>query len=113
MKAEAASQIVEDGVVVSTRCDQCRLMYGERNPPQEPPCETCWVDVMPENIDALRIFNMVQNQFIMAMGGPIAINQTAIHPLMELYGIKDKKRCFEKVLKLAEVRLEEVNKKDK
>ena len=49
MEAEASSLIVDDdGVVISTRCDQCRVMYSERNPPGEPPCSECWVDVMLE-----------------------------------------------------------------
>jgi len=54
---------------------------------------------MPENADAERIFNIVQDQLIFAgMGGPVSINQMAIHAAMDLYGIADKQICFEKVL---------------
>ena len=112
MELEASSQVVVDGVVVSTRCDQCRLMYSERNPPGEPPCEACWVETDPKNIDALKIFNIVRNQFIMGTGGPIDINQIAIHSAMELYGIKNRQKCFIKVLQLAQQRISDINKKD-
>ena len=36
----------------------------------------------------------------MGMGGPVSFCQTAIHGAMELYNVKNKKRCFEKLLTL-------------
>jgi len=113
MEAEASSLIVDDdGVVISTRCDQCRVMYSERNPPGEPPCSECYVDVMLENVEALQIFNIVQDQFIMGMGGPVAINHMAIHSAMALYSVKDRKSCFRKVLTLANRKIKEINSKN-
>jgi hypothetical protein len=35
------------------------------------------------------------------MGTPYGINQVAVHEAMRLYGVEDKKNCFEKVLLLA------------
>lgn len=32
------------------------------------------------------------------MGGPVAINQMAIHAAMDLYDVVDRQTCFEKVL---------------
>jgi hypothetical protein len=113
MEAEASSRIVVDGEVISTRCDQCRIAYSERNPPEDPPCHTCWVDPLPANRDALKIYNLVQDQFIMGFGGPVAINQNAIHRNMDLYEVKDKVRCFEKVLVLSNRRINEIAKKSK
>ena len=45
----------------------------------------------------------VQDQYIVGMGGAVAINQLAIHAAMELYEIEDKKTCFEKVVMLTRV----------
>jgi hypothetical protein len=110
MEAEASSLVVDDnGMVVSTRCDQCQEMYAERNPPGEPPCESCWVDVMPCNVEALRIYNLVQDQFIMGMGGPVAINHMAVHSAMELEEVKERKACFRKVLALANRKISKIN----
>lgn len=40
----------------------------------------------------------VQDQYIVGMGGAVAINQMAIHAAMDLYEIEDRKTCFEKVV---------------
>jgi len=65
---------------------------------------------MPENEDAERIFFMVQDQYIMGgMGGPIALNQIAIHEAMSLYGIMDKQDTFEKVLTLSRYFIAKMN----
>ena len=75
-------------------------MYADRNPPQDQPCGSCRVELMPENADAYGIFRTVRYQFIMGFSGPVDINHSAIHEAMRLYGIEDKKKCFEKVLTL-------------
>ena len=38
----------------------------------------------------------------MGPAGPIDVNHEAIHRAMELYEIKDKRACFEKVLVMAQ-----------
>lgn len=40
----------------------------------------------------------VQDQYIVGMGGAVAVNQMAIHAAMELYQIEDRRTCFEKVV---------------
>jgi len=40
----------------------------------------------------------VRDQYIMSMGGAVAINQMAVHAAMDLYQIEDRKTCFEKVV---------------
>ena len=40
----------------------------------------------------------VQDQYIVGMGGAVAINQMAIHAAMDLYQIEDRRACFEKVV---------------
>lgn len=57
---------------------------------------------MEENADAMMIFGLVQRQVIIApMGEVIDIDHKAIHEAMRLYGIRDRRDCFEKVLRLA------------
>jgi hypothetical protein len=76
-------------------------MYHGRIPPEEPPCETCRELPLKENEDALRIFYVVSNQFIMGFNGPVEICHQAIHEAMKLYRIRNRKECFEKVLTLS------------
>ena len=57
---------------------------------------------MEENADAMMIFGIVQGQVIIApMGGVVDIDHKAIHEAMRLYGIRDRRECFRKVLRLA------------
>ena len=95
-----------DGTTLSA-CDRCRLDYGEK----EPPCETCWVDLMPENEDAIRIFNLVRYQLVMASGGAVDLLHEAIHRAMELYQVRNRRECFEKVLTLGRWWIPKVNEK--
>ena len=61
-------------------------------------CKKCLPDIMPENEDALTVYLAVQDQLIVGMGGPVALNQMAIHPVMELYEIEFRADCFDKVV---------------
>jgi hypothetical protein len=54
---------------------------------------------------------MVQNQFIFGPGGPVDINHLAIHAAMDLFEIKNRQQCFEKVLRLARWWLERITEK--
>ena len=71
-------------------------MHEKRTPPEEPPCVTCRIDPMAENRDALRVFFVVRNQFIMGFNGPITLNHLAIDAAMNREGIGGK-ACFEKI----------------
>jgi len=81
-------------------CARCQQLKGERFDPED--CKVCVPDSLPENEDAHRIFWAVRKQYIMSWNGPIDINHEAIHKAMDLYEIKDKKDCFEKVTAIAE-----------
>lgn len=76
-------------------------MYRKRVPSGEPPCSNCRIEPREENEDALRVFFAIHWQFIMGPRGPVDINHLAIHATMDLYGIKKRRECFEKVLILA------------
>ena len=97
---QASSRVeLEDGTII-TKCGQCREIYSERIPPEEPPCDTCRVEPMEENLDAFKIFGIARAQFIMGANGPIEINHLAIDAAIKREGIEDKD-CFNKVLALS------------
>ena len=47
------------------------------------------------------------------MGGPIAINQIAIHAAMDLYQVEHREDCFDKVVNAARVLMQEDAEKQK
>ena len=95
------------------QCDGCREIYGRRDPPEDPPCDTCREEVLIENRDAVMIFNIIKNQFIMGASGPVDVNHQAIHEAMRLYRIRQRRECFEKVLLLCNWRVAKIlNRRD-
>jgi hypothetical protein len=88
-------------VEYAPQCDGCKETYSRKNPPEEPPCEICREEPFEENRDAVRIFSVIKNQLILGFGGPIDINHMAIHEAMKLYKIKNKRECFEKILRIS------------
>ena len=83
-------------------------MYAERTPPGDPPCITCREVPEEGNEEALGIFFLVRNQLIMGSGGPVDLNHLAVYSAMDLYQVKNRIECFEKVLKLASFWIGEV-----
>jgi len=104
---EASSRIeLSDGTVL-TRCDQCRIMWAERNErgiEGEPQCDGCKVDLREENIDAAKVFLSVRNQVIFYFNGEhnreYDINHTAIWAYIDHYpkAIEKPFELFELVL---------------
>jgi len=92
-------------------CEACCEDYGERIPPAKPPCDTCRPEFIEENQDAIRIFFLIRGQLIMGAESAIDIMHEPIHKAMKLYKIKNKKECFEKVLKMSQFWLKSVRKK--
>lgn len=89
---------LEDGTVL-TRCDNCRQAHSERTPPTDPPCSECRVDLLEENEETARIFNLVRNQVITAGPDnmPIDLNYGTVLDIMDLYGVTDKRYVLESV----------------
>jgi hypothetical protein len=46
------------------------------------------------------------------MGGPVAINQVAVHAAMELYQVNDPLDCFEKVVRLSGYFIQKIREKE-
>ena len=77
-------------------------MYGRRQPPQEPPCDQCRVELADENdIDAL-VYMLTRRQVVtMGMSGQIVdISIPAVKIAMDLYGVKDQAACLTRIRKL-------------
>jgi hypothetical protein len=77
-------------------------MYGRRDPPQEPPCHHCRVDLAPENDTEAAVYMMTRRQVVTAgMSGQIVdISIPAVKIAMDLLGVKDQVSCLNRVRKL-------------
>lgn len=92
-------------------------MYAERTPPgDEPPCETCRVELSEENEDVARIFQMVRGQVITRFNGQadviVDLNHVAVWAAIDAYGVKDRIGMFERILKMFYRFLEEQKKSE-
>jgi len=83
-------------------CDTCRAVKAEYG--KVPDCDKCLADIPPldfANVDALRVWNLVQDQTIVAADGQVvAINHLAVWRIIDEYEIKDRIKTFEKVLRI-------------
>jgi len=77
---------------------------------KDPPCETCRIDPMEENADAIRIFFPIRNQLIMYGEVPIDLNHLAVDAAMKREGVESKE-CFNKILALGQWWIERNRKK--
>ena len=64
-------------------CDDCRelkKLYGK-----EPSCEKCLPEILPENVDAMRVFNECRSQLILSpvSGFPIDVNILAVDQVVK------------------------------
>lgn len=76
-------------------------MYGQRQPPQEPPCKQCRVVLQDENETVGQIYMLTRRQIITAgMGQAVDISIPAVKIAMDLYGVKDQMSCLNRVRKL-------------
>jgi len=58
----------------------------------------CQPVILPRNREAWRIYQTAQTQVVTAgMGDVIGINFNALEFVMELYGVENRRECFEKV----------------
>ena len=97
----ASSRIILDDGRELTKCDQCRQMHAERNPPTVPPCDECWVDLAQENQEAAAIYQLCRGQIRTRNNGQydevIDLDYSAVKMILDLYGVRDQRAVFEKV----------------
>lgn len=82
-----------DGRVLSA-CEWCWLDRPERAIPGNAKCESCRVQLVDENNDAARIFQLVRGQKL--SNGDLS--HLAVWAAIDGYGIKDRVGCFEKCM---------------
>lgn len=82
-------------------CPGCREIYAERDPPGDPPCETCQVELFEENQNAAAVYMACRGQVITrGMDGVIVdINHLAVDAAIDRNGVKDRRRVFDQVVK--------------
>ncbi len=73
----------------------CKEIWNKKN--EEPPCDTCVEPLFEENVDAIRVYFLIQNQLIIAEGKIIDLNFCAVKDAMDMFQILDQKKCYEKV----------------
>lgn len=79
-------------------CPDCREMYAAKDPPEDPPCDGCLVELMQENREAAAVYMAVRGQVVTAgMGTVIDISLPAIKIEMDLQGVMDQRRVKERV----------------
>ena len=83
---------------------------------KEPNCFNCCpVELAPENEMPFLIWQQTRNQLIMAGmdGTPIDIHIPAVKIVMDLYGVGDSRRVFDKVLIAARSEIHAIHEKKK
>lgn len=66
-----------------------------RNPPEEPPCDTCRVDLLEENAEAAKIYLTVQGQVRTVGDTVIDLDHVALWQAIDRYEVKKPLRVFE------------------
>lgn len=102
--SQASSTIEYDDGTIFTKCDLCREMWQERNSrgvDGSPPCDTCRVELMPDNEEAAKIYLMTRRQVITAgmEGRAIDIFIPSVESAMRVCKVIDQERCLMKVMK--------------
>ncbi len=85
-------------------CEATFDLSGGKN---EPKCQECVPELLPENYDLMSIYMKVQNQHIMGFGGPVDLDFGSVKFIMDLYEVpaESRKMMFEKVYRLYRITL--------
>ena len=76
-------------------------MYQLREPPQDPPCYQCRVELWSENEEVSKVYMLTRRQVITVGMGQVAdISIPAVKIAMDLCGVKDQLGCLIRVQKL-------------
>jgi hypothetical protein len=92
-------------------CAACKILYGGRTPPEDPPCGDCRPILLDENADAIMLYSLVQNQWIMGPSGPVDVNHLAVWEAIDRHEVKDALGTFKKILTLSHWMLGRINDK--
>ncbi len=77
----------------------CKTLKGKRWTDEK--CSDCLPPLKECNKDAAEIYLLCHEQLIYAgTGTPVDINHMAVHEAMRLYKIRNRKSCFQRVLRI-------------
>jgi hypothetical protein len=65
--------------------------------------------MMTENEDAIMLYSIVQNQWIMGAGGPVDINHLAVWEAIDRHRVADPLGTFRKIVILSRWMIERIN----
>jgi hypothetical protein len=68
------------------------------------------IDVWPENMPVLRLFNAMRTQWRVGMGGAYGLDYNPLPSVMEYLGIEDRAYAFEGLQVMEQIALEEMHK---
>jgi hypothetical protein len=71
----------------------------------------CRPALFDENEDAITLYSIVQNQWIMGSGGPVDINHIAVWEAIDRHPVRDGLETFKKILALSRWMLGRINEK--
>ncbi len=66
----------------------------------EPPCGTCRVDLLLENEDAARIYQLIRGQIVTLGENVIDLNHVALWQAIDRYRVQEPVKVFEAVNKV-------------
>jgi hypothetical protein len=65
--------------------------------------------MMQENEDAVMLYSIVQNQWLMGPGGPVDINHLAVWEVIDRHKVADPIGTFRKIVVLSRWMLDRIN----
>ena len=93
-------------------CSACKV-YGNAAKRGEDACLECRVDLLPENFEAARLYQLCRRQIRTFHNGQsdkeLDLDFTAVKTVMDLYEVKDQRRCFDLITRTYYHFLEERN----
>ena len=85
----------------SPTCEACRVIYGNKSPVEDPPCNSCRPVLEEDSRGIVDVYFMTRGQIITAgMGTVVDINIPAVKIVMDLLGVEDQKECLTEVRRL-------------
>lgn len=93
-------------------CEECVGIHEQLG--STPPCQSCGKPVLlPENIEAWEIYQVVASQIIMSMGVIIGISIPAIVNVLNIFKVRNKMDTLLKVLLIHDTMYENIRKKQR
>ena len=93
------------------KCDDCKALYkirqekGLEDWDWEPPCASCWPELLQENRDIAKVFFFAINHRRYEQGQYIGLDMNFVVKLMEMLQVQNKERCLSAIIKISDEQL--------